>query len=369
MSRAVTAPAIFLNGRFLSQAVTGVQRFSAEITAAIDRLATQGAWPETLLLTPHAARGVVANHAAASYGRLKLRAVGRTSGHVWEQTELYFAACGGTLISLGNTAPLLAGRRQVVVIHDAGVFDTPESYSWRFRAWYKILQHGLVKAGAQVVTVSQFSRERLAARLHLDPAHISVIYEGAEHILRVPGDPDTLRRHDLRPRQFALVVSSRVAHKNIDALQEAAAALGRRGMVIAVAGASNRDVFRDASEVGFAEKRLGRVSDAELRTLYENAACLLFPSRYEGFGLPPVEAMACGCPVLATRGGAIEEICGDGALYFDAGDRRAIIDTVERLLDEPGLADSQRARGRSRAAALSWDAAARALGHVVQRLR
>ena len=360
---------IFLNGRFLTQTMTGVQRFAAEIAAAIDTLMVQGAWPQTTLLAPRATAETTATYAATTYARLCLHEIGRTRGHVWEQTELSAAARGGTLISLGNTGPLLSGRRQVVVIHDAGVFDTPESYSGGFRAWYKTLQHGLARTGARIVTVSQFSRDRIAARLHLDPALISVMYEGAEHILRVPADPATLKRHQLQPGQFALVVGNRVAHKNLGALQQAAAALARRGIVIAVAGACDHDVFQDIGGIRFAEKRLGRVSDAELRMLYENAACLLFPSRYEGFGLPPVEAMACGCPVLATRGGAIEEICGDSALYFDGNDQRAIIETIERLLDEDGLSDTLRTRGLARAAALSWDAAARALGDVAKGLQ
>ena len=357
----IPMPELFLNGRFLSQTVTGVQRFSAEIAAAMDRLAAKDAWPETVLLTPRAVR-------STPYARLRQREVGRMRGHVWEQTELSAAARGGTLINLGNTAPLLA-RRQVVVIHDAGVFDTPESYSLRFRAWYKTLHHGLARSGAKIVTVSEFSRSRIAAKLHIDPARIDVMYEGAEHVVRTPADPQTLQRHDLRPGGFALVVSSLVAHKNLAALQEAAAALSRRGMVIAVAGASNRQIFQDISSADFKERRLGRVTDGELRALYENAACLLFPSRYEGFGLPTIEAMTCGCPVLATGGGAVEEICGDAALYFDISDRRAITDTVERLLDEHGLADMMRARGRVRAAKLSWDEAARRLGGIVQHMQ
>ncbi len=192
------------------------------------------------------------------------------------------------------------------------------------------------------------------------------MYEGADHILRVAADPDALERHGLRPRQFALVVGSRVAHKNLAALQEAAAVLERRGMVIAIVGGSNADVFQDARMGGLAERRLGRATDGELRALYENAACLLFPSRYEGFGLPPVEAMACGCPVLASSGGAVEEICGDSALYFASDDRHSIGAAVERLLEEPGLAAALSARGRMRAASLSWDASARVLADIVR---
>ena len=235
--------------------------------------------------------------------------------------------------------------------------------------FFRFVRRGraLVRAGAHVATVSEFSRSRIVARLGLDPARVAVMYEGADHILRVAPDSGILERHGLQPGQFALVVGSQVAHKNLAALHEVAAALERRGMVLAIVGGSNAEVFQDTRIGGLAERRLGRATDAELRALYESAACLLFPSRYEGFGLPPVEAMACGCPVLASRGGAVEEICGEDALYFDCSDRRSIITAVERLLDEKGLADALRARGRVRAASLSWDASARVLADIVRR--
>jgi glycosyltransferase involved in cell wall biosynthesis len=360
-------PSVYINGRFLNQSVTGVQRFSVEITAAIDRLIDRGEWPTSILLAPR--RTAPDGRAIAQYRRLTLREIGRTRGHLWEQAELPGAARGGILVSLGNTAPILCGRRQVVVIHDAGVFDTPESYSPRFRAWYKLLQHGLRRTGARIVTVSRFSRDRIVERLGVDAADVTVICEGADHILRVAPDPATLRRHGLEAGKFALVVSNRVAHKNIAALREAAVALGRRGMVLAVAGDFYPGAFRATGDDGILERRLGRTTDAELRALYESAACLLFPSRYEGFGLPPVEAMACGCPVLAYGGGAVEEICGDSALYFTDCDGPAITATLERLLDEPRLAAALRARGREQVAGLRWDAAALALADVVRHVQ
>lgn len=361
----MTQEPVLVNGRFLSQPVTGVQRFSAEIVDAIDTLIGMGEWPETALLTPQLA-GAPAGLAGARGSRLRVRPVGRRQGHLWEQIDLPRAARGSTLINLGNTAPVLAGAGQVVVIHDAGVFDTPSSYSWKFRLAYKGLQQALAKAGARIATVSEFSRRRIAACLDIDAEQIAVLYEGADHILRTAADPHTLARYGLRPGGFALVVGSRVAHKNLAALEEVTAALGRRGMVVAVAGGTNAVVFR-ATPGAVGERQLGRITDAELRALYENACCLLFPSRYEGFGLPPVEAMACGCPVIAGQGGAVEEICGGTALYFDADQPGSIARAVERLLDDADLAADLRVRGIGRAATLSWIASARILGDVVRR--
>jgi glycosyltransferase involved in cell wall biosynthesis len=356
---------IFLNGRFLTQSLTGVQRFSAEVTTAIDRLATDAKWPETVVLSPRPRASGVRNAASTIYQRLELKEVGRTGGHLWEQTELPAAARGGILVSLGNTAPVLAGHRQIVVIHDAGVHDTPESYSARFRAWYKMLQRGLIRSGATIVTVSEYSRQRIAARLRTDPANIKVIYEGADHILRSPSDQAILCRHGLLERRFALVVGSLAAHKNLQVLEEAATALQRRGIVVAIAGGCDPNVFRGSPAARSGVQQLGRVSDAELRALYESAVCLLFPSRYEGFGLPPVEAMVCGCPVVASGGGAVEEVCGDGAVYFSSKRKQSITAIVERLLEEDAFADELRRRGQARASSLSWDKTARALGDAI----
>jgi glycosyltransferase involved in cell wall biosynthesis len=176
-----------------------------------------------------------------------------------------------------------------------------------------------------------------------------------------------LTRYNLQAGQYALAVGNRVTHKNLAGLHAAAAALQRRGMLLATTGTSGVDVFRSIPPAGFGERQLGRVNDAELRALYENAACLLFPSRYEGFGLPPVEAMACGCPVLAAKGGAVEEICKDAVIYF-TNNAWPIAKALEQLLDDNELAITLRCRGLARAAELNWTTSARALGALVQRV-
>lgn len=355
---------VFLNGRFLHQPLTGVQRFSTELSRAIDSLMVGGKWPETVALMPRSTTNEATSR-QSPFQHLELREVGRTQGHLWEQTDLPKAASGGVLINLGNTGPLLSGRRQIVVIHDASVFDAPYSYTPQFRIWYKALQRGLARTGARIVTVSEFSRKRISTVLGLDPAQIEVIYEGADHLRRIAPETAALQRHGLQPRRFVLVVGSLAPHKNIAQLRELALALKYRGLTLAIVGGFDANVFRDANLSSITARKLGRVTDAVLRALYENAACLLFTSRYEGFGLPPVEAMACDCPVIANAGGAVEEVCGDAVLYVNADQGLTTTAAVERLLDDQAFADQLRLSGRKRVAPLSWQASAQALGNVV----
>jgi glycosyltransferase involved in cell wall biosynthesis len=353
---------IAINGRFLTQGMTGVQRFATELTAAADALAALGHWPPARVLHPPGARD-------AELHALRAEAVGSRGGQAWEQVDLPRALRGDLLVNLGNTAPILAGAHQAVVIHDAGAFDTPESYSFAFRTWYRLLQRLLARRGAQILTVSEFSRGRIAAALGVDPATIAVLLEGGEHILRIPADGSVLGRHGLEPARYALVVGNPAAHKNLAALTAAAEVLGRHGLTLAVAGAADPAVFRAAGGVAAeAALLLGRVSDAELRALYENALCLVFPSRYEGFGLPPLEAMSCGCAVVAAHAGAVPEVCGSAALYFDPTQPTTLVEALDRLVTEDGLRHGLRQAGLARAATFTWERAARELlAHVAER--
>lgn len=346
---------IALNGRFLTQGLTGVQRYAREITRALDALVAARAAPPIRLLAPPGAEGL------DEFPFLAPRIVGSRSGQLWEQLDLPRALSGDFLLNLGNTAPILTGSNQAVVIHDAGVFDTPESYSWKFRGWYQALQRLLVRRGARILTVSEFSAGRLAANLRI-PAP-SATLEGGEHILREPADTAILERNGLTKHGYALVVGTGAAHKNLAALRDAIGALGARGLVLAVAGAKDAGVFRQEGGAVLDEhiRPLGRVSDAELRALYESALCLVFPSRYEGFGLPPVEAMWCGCPVVASRIGAVAEVCGEAALWFDAARPESLGEAIARLADDPDFRTSIAEAGRHRTASFSWDAAARRL--------
>jgi glycosyltransferase involved in cell wall biosynthesis len=211
-----------------------------------------------------------------------------------------------------------------------------------------------------VMTVSQFSKAELVRCFGARPSAIRVSGEGWQHVRRQPADLSILERHGLHAGRFVLAVSSATPHKNFGVITRALARLPGEGIVLAVAGGDAPGVFADLSlEQRSAVKRLGYVTDGELRALYESAALFVFPSLYEGFGIPPLEAMAHGCPVLASNAAAIPEVCGDAALYFAPQDEAALAYWITRLLREPALRASLRAKGSKQLTKHSWDEAAR----------
>ncbi len=356
-------PPLYLNGRFATQTVTGVQRFAGEIVAALDRRWDAAEPDAPTLLTPRSASPPPA------YRSLRVRQVGRRSGHAWEQLDLPWHARGGVLVNLANAAPVLGGR-QLLLLHDAGIFAHPEAYSTAYRLVHRTLERMLAWKQVRFATVSRFSRDEIATYLHLPAAEIAVVSEGADHILRAAPDHAILQQHSLARRGYVLAVGSLVAHKNLSALQPLAQMLSRRGLDLAIVGGITSAVF-DTAGVSLPQpaKYLGRASDAALRALYEGALCLAFPSRYEGFGIPPIEAMACSCPVVAATAGAVMEIGGDAALYCDPDEPQEIAAAVGRVLDEPGLADALRERGLRRVQPLTWDNAAGMLRRLIDELR
>ena len=189
---------IYVNGRFVAQPLSGVQRFATEITIA--------------LLSMYPDQVVVLTPPNTSHDVIPTRSVGRLKGQLWEQLDLPSHARDGLLINLGNTAPLLVPR-QVVVMHDAGVFRVPEAYSWRFRVWYKFLQRRIGQTKAKLITVSQFSKAELCRVLRVIPESVALIPEGADHINRIVRDDTILTEYSLIPGKFVITVGNLSVHK------------------------------------------------------------------------------------------------------------------------------------------------------------
>jgi glycosyltransferase involved in cell wall biosynthesis len=309
------------------------------------------------ILTPRTGRDVLQS----------AREVGRFGGHKWEQLELPGFVKQRCLINLGNTAPV-ACRRQFIVIHDAGVFEVPEAYGWRFRLWYKTIQYWLGRNGTTILTVSESSRVDIARHLRIPERRILVVPEGTDHLDRIEADESILDRSGLQKGRFVLAVGNLAAHKNLAALSSLARMLPTHGAQLVVAGHLKGDAFSGGGLTGLPQPALylGRVTDAELKALYKSAACYVFPSRYEGYGLPAAEAMRCGCPVVASDIPALRESCGDAALYSDPGSPDAFADSVARILTNETLREELVIKGLLRTKHQTWRYAAQRLVGIVE---
>lgn len=341
-----------MNGRFVTQSLSGVQRFATELSRAL------------LVLKGDGARMLVPSAGARYWPGA--RETWRLHGQAWEQVELPRQARDGILVNLGNTAPLLA-RRQLLVIHDAGVFSTPEAYSWKFRTWYKTMQAVLARRGIPIVTVSEFSRREIIRYLPVRADQVSVMPEGADHVQRIAPDAATLTQFGLERGRFVLAVGNLAAHKNLPALAMLAERLRAQEMKLVVAGNVLGHAFSTAGaqHLPMAVHYIGRVTDSQLKALYEAACCFVFPSRYEGFGLPAVEAMASGCPVVAASIPALRETCGEAAIYCDPTSPDDIATQVLLVCNDPLLQLRLRAAGERHTAGMTWQRAALALRAII----
>jgi glycosyltransferase involved in cell wall biosynthesis len=227
----------------------------------------------------------------------------------------------------------------------------PEFFSRAVLAYRRRVYGWTVRRSRMVITLSEHAREALIERLHLDPASVRAIHLAVDH---------QRFRPDGRPREpFLLYPANAWKHKNHQRLFEAFAAVRRERpeLRLVLTGAGHEGL---ALPDGVSSR--GHVSLDDLVVLYRTATALVYPSLYEGFGIPCVEAMACGCPVAASNVASIPEVCGDAAVYFDPLDPESIADGIRTVLDHPPPG------GIERAARFTWDECARRHDEVYAQL-
>ena len=338
---------VAVNSRFRLQRITGVQRFAAEVTRGLHH-------DDVLSLVEY-------GHSRCSEG---------IRGHLWEQLLLPHRVGTRVLFSPANTGPL-AVSKQFVVIHDASVWDQPHCFTRSFRQFYQGLLPQLAKRCAKVGTVSRFSKERLLHYLKVPEEKITVLSNAVDSQF-VPLEFPSAKSKE----RYLLCVASLEPRKNFARLIEAWSIGKQRGEIpddvsLKLVGGANPRNFPTMSCMSNSStiKWLGRVTDEKLVELYQNAEGFIFPSLYEGFGLPPLEAMACGCPVALSRSSSLPEVGGDAflganssgaAIYFDPRDVENIASSLAGLLTlSEQERDQIRVNGIKRAATFSWENIAR----------
>ena len=288
-------------------------------------------------------------------------ALAHRAGHVWEQLVLPAAARGAELLlSPANVAPL-AARGNVVVIHDSAPFQDPSWYGRTYRTWHRALLPRVARRARLVIAPSEHVRTELADLFGLPSDRVVAIAPGVDPSFAAAGDPAPLLRSLGLERPYVLAVGTDSPRKNLRLLDALAPELDAGGLGVVIAGSSRP--YLPAATGGAVARRLGYVADEDLPRLYAGAAAFAMPSLYEGFGLPCLEAMAAGAPVVAADRGALPEACGGAALLADPGDADGF---AAALLSAAGP-DRERlvAAGSERAAELTWQRTAGAVDRAV----
>jgi len=262
--------------------------------------------------------------------------------------------------------PLLGGRPFVVTVHDMSYYYYPEAFRAANRSYLQLLGQRSVRRARRVIAVSQSTKDDLIKHYGLPAARVDVVYHGVDEAFRpLPaGEVAAFRARQSLPERFLLFVGTLEPRKNVVRLVEAYARLPQPCpplMLVGGRGWYYEEVFRRVEELGLADRvhLAGYVPAADLPYWYNAAEVLVYPSLYEGFGLPPLEAMACGTPVISSTASSLPEVVGDAGLLVDPSDVDALAAAMEQVLADAGLRERMRAAGLERAQRFTWHRAAR----------
>ena len=329
--------AIVVNGRYRVHRITGVQRYAHEI---VSRLAG-----EVDVRTPQSAKGA--------------------AGHLWEQTILPWACRGRLLWSPSGSGPL-GYSRQVVTFHDLFPIEHPEWYRATYSRWYSVAMRRLAERAVHLIAVSEYTKSRIVKLLGRDPQQVTVIYNGCH--TRGRSDPGQIHEArcalELPTRRYVLSLSSLESRKNLPAILEAWSIIHRQlpedtWLVLAGPRADVAVYGKQQPAAGLPRVLFtGYVAEQYLAGLYSGASLFVFPSLAEGFGLPLLEAMACGVRCIASGTSSLPEVGGDVVDYIDPRKPAELADAMLKQLRNNPYPSVPFVPAMERAKRFTWEAAA-----------
>ena len=316
-----------VDGSFFTQRLSGIQRFAVELLAALDEQLP----PDTLCIV------VPQGTQTPAYRNLRVVQYG-APGPRWEQWDYprYLAKHRLRWLCLCNVIPLAAPRRcnGIAVLHDVCYRARPDFYTdprgRASAAWHKLHYRAIVRRAEKIVTVSEFSKSEIVRYYHADAARIHVVYNAWQQMQRVSQDDTVFQRHPaLQPGEYYFSMANLLKNKNFPWVLRAAAAKPQAQFAIAGGGS----LAEQAAQLGLADlpnvHYLGYVTDEEARALMAHCKAFLFPTLYEGFGIPPLEAIACGAPqVYVSDTPCMREVYGDCAGYIDLATNPGNVDDI-----------------------------------------
>ena len=361
-------PRIYVNGRFVTQRLTGVQRYALEVAHRLGKRIS--------IVAPNiplpAYEALVQSNQIEVLGKWPGHGVW---GHLWEQAVFpYRIPKNGLIWSPCGAGPLLKAKH-VVTVHDLAYLEHPEWFSRLFVAWYRFLVSNLARRVHKIIAVSEYTKRRIIDVLNVHQERVIVIPNGVDarfsprskdevaYVSKALGIPTT---------HYVLSLGSLEPRKNLHRLLQAWERIQSEvpiGVWLVVGGAKGQSlVFQDVRfdrlppRVHFT----GYVPDEYLPALYSGALAFAYVSVYEGFGLPPLEAMASGTPPLTGNLTALPEVVGNAGLMVDPYDTEAIAWGLKRLIEDSALREELRRKGLERAKRFSWDKTAELTWKVLQ---
>lgn len=300
---------IIINGRFLVHRITGVERYAREIINELDKIVE----PDQLeLAVPPEVEEI------PKYYNIGVKKVGRLNNRLWEHISFpcYVRKQKGVSVNLCNVAPLSSPG--IVCIHDVKIKAYPHFFSKKFITWYRLLFFNETKRANRIITVSDFSKKELCKFYNVKEDRITVISDAWQHFERIGFDEDTLNKYNLQKKRYFFSMCSLEPNKNFKWIAEVAKK--NEDYIFAVAGSINKAVFSEG--LGFDcpdnMRLLGYVSDEEAKTLMRDCKAFIFPSIYEGFGIPPLEALSAGTDCLVVSNTEVmHELFEDSVNYID----------------------------------------------------